>query len=87
MHILSYTHKKKKLEYYYSYNSDLCKYSSDLIQCGLHHSFTFCIQGWGGLVQQKDLGIADQGPGNGDSLFLSPTQLRPSLTNQGVKLL
>ena len=45
------------------------------------------VEPGGGLVQQEDLGVADQGPGNGDSLFLSPTQLRPSITNQGVKFL
>lgn len=61
--------------------------STHLIQGRLHLSFTFSVQGGRGLVQQQDLGVANQGPSDGDSLFLSPTQLRPSLSNQGVKFL
>ena len=58
-----------------------------LIQGCLNHRFTLRVQCWGGLIQQEDLGVANQGPGNGDSLLLSTAQLGSSLSNQGVKFL
>ena len=61
--------------------------STHLIQGRLNLGFTLCVQRWGGLVQQQDLGVANQGPGDGDSLLLSTAQLDPSLSNQGVKFL
>ena len=64
-----------------------CFVSTDLIQSRLYLSFTLSVQGRCGLIQQEDLGVANQGSSNGDSLFLSATQLGPSLSNQGVKFL
>ena len=58
-----------------------------LIQGHLNHRFTLRVQRWGGLIQQEDLGVANQGSGDGDSLLLSTAQLDPSLSNQGVKFL
>ena len=61
--------------------------STDLIQGHLNLGFTLRVQCWGGLIQQEDLGVANQGSGDGDSLLLSTAQLDPSLSNQGVKFL
>lgn len=33
------------------------------------------VQGRGGLVQQQDLGITDDRPGNGNALFLAAGEL------------
>lgn len=37
--------------------------------------FTLCVQGRRGLIQQQDLGVPDDRPGNGDALLLSSGQL------------
>lgn len=60
---------------------------TDLIQGRLNLCFAFSVQGWRGLVQQEDLGVANQGPSDGDPLLLSTTQLGPSVSNQGVEFL
>lgn len=37
-----------------------------------------------GLVQHQYGGVLDEGPGYGDSLFLSPRDRNPSLTKDGI---
>lgn len=73
----SYAYKPARIELRFTH----------LIQGRLNHRFTLRVQRWGGLVQQEDLGVANQGPGDGDSLLLSTAQLGSSLSNQGVKFL
>lgn len=36
---------------------------------------TLGVQGRGGLIQQQDLGVTDDRPGNGNALFLAPGEL------------
>ena len=55
-----------------------------LVQCLLHYLLTLCVQGRGGLVQEKDPGVSHQSPGNGDALLLSSTQLSPLGSNISV---
>ncbi len=43
--------------------------------------FTLCIQGRGSFIQQQDLGVSDNGPGDGNALLLSSWQLRALSTN------
>ena len=42
-----------------------------LVQSVLHHLLRLRVQRRGGLVQQKDLGLADQGSGDGDAFSSS----------------
>ena len=39
------------------------------------HLLTLRVQCWRRLVQQEDLGVAHEGAGDGDPLFLPPTHL------------
>lgn len=41
------------------------------VQSLLYHSLRFRIQGAGGFVQHQDAGVLDQGPGDGNALFLA----------------
>jgi len=38
----------------------------------------FSVKGTGGLVEEENLGLPDQGPSNGDPLLLSPGELDSS---------
>ena len=55
-----------------------------LVQCLLHNLLTLCVQGRGGLVQEKNSRVSYQSPGNGDALLLSSTQLSPLGSNISV---
>ena len=59
----------------------------DLVESGLHSGLTLRVQGGRGLIQQKDLGVTDQGPGDGNTLLLPSTQLGATLSNERLKLL
>lgn len=48
------------------------------------HLLALCVQGRGGLVQQQDLGLAYDRPGDGDALFLTTRQLRALGAHVGV---
>lgn len=39
------------------------------------HLFTLGVQGRGGFIQQQDLGVSHNRPGDGDALLLSSGQL------------
>ena len=54
------------------------------LQGFLYHSLTLVVQGGGRLVKQEDPGVPDQGPGDGDPLLLSPTQLGSPVSNQSL---
>lgn len=60
---------------------------TDLIQSGLDDRLTLGVQGGGGLVQQEDLRVFDQGPGDSYPLLLSSTELGSPLPHHGVQLL
>ena len=45
------------------------------------------VQGRGGLVQQQDLGVPDDRPGDGDALLLTAGQLGTLRAHVGVVLL
>ena len=45
------------------------------------------VEGRGGLVQQEDGGVPDEGPGDSDSLLLAPGQLGALVPHQGIQLL
>ena len=47
--------------------------------------FRFGIEGRGGLVQDQQRSILEQGPGDGQPLALSPGQSHPVLADQGVQ--
>ena len=46
----------------------------------LHYLFAGCIESGGGLIQQKDFGLADDASCNGNALPLAPRQLNASLS-------
>nr|CAB3239813.1 diphthine methyltransferase-like [Phallusia mammillata] len=58
-----------------------------LFQRSLHYRLALSVKCRGGFVQQKDLGVSDNGTSNCDPLFLSTTHLTTALANQGVKFL
>lgn len=41
------------------------------IKGGLDNLFGFRVEGRGGLVEEKDFGVAEEGAGDGDTLFLA----------------
>ena len=47
----------------------------DQVQLDQHSLAELQVQGSQGFVQKKDLGLVDQGPGDGDTLFLPSAQL------------
>src|SRR4051812_3147172 len=53
----------------------------------LNDLFTLGIQGRGGLIQQQNGGIAQDGPGDADALLLATGELAPLVANDGVVLL
>mmetsp|Transcript_17903 Transcript_17903/g.27687 ORF Transcript_17903/g.27687 Transcript_17903/m.27687 type:complete len:288 (-) Transcript_17903:975-1838(-) len=56
----------------------------DSIQSLLDLMFRLSIESRGGLVEQKDLRLANQGSGDCDSLLLASRQLHSTLSNDGV---
>lgn len=58
-----------------------------LVQCLLHYSFTFIVQGWGGHVQQEDFGVSDQCSSDCNPLLLPTTHLTSTLSNKCIKIL
>lgn len=50
----------------------------------LDQLFALQVQGRGGLVQQQDLGIPHQSPGNGNPLLLSPRELSAPGSHPGI---
>ena len=55
-----------------------------LVQSLLDYLLTLRIQGRGGFIEEKDLGVTDQSPSNGNSLLLSSTQLGTLGSNIGI---
>ena len=53
----------------------------DAVECGLYLPLCRCIQRTGRLIQQHDLGVLDDGPGNGHALLLPSAQLHATLTH------
>lgn len=51
------------------------------------HLLALRVQGGGGLVQQQDLGLPDDRPGDGDALLLAAGQLRALGAHVGVVFL
>lgn len=45
------------------------------------------VQGGGGLVEEQDLGVTDDGSGDGNALLLTTGQLRTLAANVGVVFL
>mmetsp|Transcript_100078 Transcript_100078/g.169003 ORF Transcript_100078/g.169003 Transcript_100078/m.169003 type:complete len:813 (+) Transcript_100078:1867-4305(+) len=52
-----------------------------VVQCLLHDHLALAVQGACGLVQQQDLGVFDDGAGDGDPLLLATAQLPPGLAH------
>merc|ERR1711990_155514 len=52
-------------------DGDRCPTHLSLIQRLLHHLLALHVQGRGGFIQQEDLGVPDQNPGNCNPLLLS----------------
>ena len=55
-----------------------------LVQSFLDYLLTLRVQGRGGFIEEKDLGVTDQSPSNGNSLLLSSTQLGALGSNIGI---
>ena len=53
----------------------------DAVKGSLHLPLRRCIQRTGRLVQQHDLGVLDDGPGNGHTLLLPSAQLHATLAH------
>ena len=56
----------------------------DFVEGCLHDSFPTDVDGTGSLVENKDLGLSNNGPGDGDTLALATRQLRTTLANLSV---
>ena len=54
------------------------------VQGLLHYLLTLRVQSRGGLVQEEELWVSDQGTGNGNPLLLSARQLRSFAPHVGV---
>ena len=54
------------------------------VQSFLDNLLTLRIEGRGGFIQEKDLWIPNESSGNGDSLFLSPTELSSFSSNISI---
>jgi hypothetical protein len=53
------------------------------VKCRLDHLLGLRVQGRGGLVEQQDLGVAEQGAGDGDTLLLAPREQSCFAANGG----
>ena len=62
-------------------------FSHDLGQGCLHVVFTFGIKRTGGFVEQKNLGVFEDGPRNCDPLFLAARQTHATLAEITVVLI
>lgn len=54
---------------------------------GCGYLLAVCVQSRGGLIQQEDLGVSDNGSGDGDSLLLSSGELGALRAHLGLILL
>ena len=54
------------------------------VQSILNNLLALRVQGRGGLVQEEDLGVPHQSPGDGDALLLSPAELRAPFPHVGA---
>ena len=55
-----------------------------ICKTNLNIEFRLCVEGRGGLVEDHDAGVLEEGPGDGDPLLLAPGQLQPPLTDHGI---
>ncbi len=56
----------------------------DPVQCGLDETLALDIDGAGGFVEDNDLWLLDDTPGNGDSLLLAARQLYAAISYLSV---
>ena len=52
---------------------------------GIDKGFRLGVEGGGGFVEDQDVRVFDEGPGNGDSLLLAPGELGTTGANGGVE--
>ena len=57
------------------------------VQRLLHQTFRFGVERAGGLVQNQNFGVFQNGPGDGDALALSARQFHAALAHQGFHAL
>lgn len=62
-------------------DDDGCASLACAVESGLHDLFATDIDGGGGLVEDEDLGLLDDGAGDGETLALTTAELDASITN------